>query len=95
MIVLYYKCHRINFNRGVSYICFSDLIKNKKAAINSINKKDNKSFQYAITVALNYEEIKEDPQRITKIKSFINKYNWQRINYLSEKKNISCLCFKT
>ena len=27
------------------------------------------------TVALNHEEIKEDPQKITKIKSFINKYN--------------------
>ena len=27
----------------------------------------------------------KDPQRITKIKPFINKYNWQRINYPSEK----------
>ena len=77
--------NRINFNRGGSYIDFSDLIKNKKTAINPINKKDNKSFQYATTVALNYEEIKGDRQRITKIKPFINKFNCQRINYLSEK----------
>ena len=35
----------------------------------------NKCFQYAVTVALNYEEIKKDPQRITKTKSFINKNN--------------------
>ena len=34
---------------------------------------------------LNYEEIKKDPQRITKIKPFINKYNWEGINYPSEK----------
>ena len=34
---------------------------------------------------LNYEEIKKDQQRITKIKSFINKYNWKEINFLSEK----------
>ena len=27
-------------------------------------------FQYAITVALNHEEIKKDSQRITKIKPF-------------------------
>ena len=53
----------------------------KKAIINPINKKDNKCFQYAITVALNYEEIKKGPQRITKIKPFINKYNWKGINF--------------
>ena len=28
---------------------------------------------------------KKDPQRITKIKSFINKYNWEGVNYPSEK----------
>ena len=27
--------------------------------------------------ALNHEEIKKDPQRITKNKPFINKYNWK------------------
>ena len=61
-----------------------DWIKNKKAARNSIKKKD-KCFQYAVAVALNYEEIKKDPKRITKIKPFINKYNWEEINFLSEK----------
>ena len=49
--------------------------------INPINKKDNKCFQYAITVALNYDEIKKDLQRITTIKPFINKYNWKGINF--------------
>ena len=34
---------------------------------------------------LNYEKIKRDPQRITKVKPFLNKYNWEGINYLSEK----------
>ena len=34
---------------------------------------------------LNYEEIKKDPQRITKIKPFINKYNWEGINFPSQK----------
>ena len=36
-------------------------------------------------VTLNYEEIKRDPQRITNTKPFINKYNWEGINYPSEK----------
>ena len=62
-----------------------DWIKNKKATINAINKEDNKDFQHSVRVALNYEEIKKDPQRITKIKPFINKYNWERINSPSEK----------
>ena len=83
--LLYYKCHKINVTRGESYINSPYWIKNKKTTINPINKKDNKSFQYAVTVALNYEEIKKDLQRITKIKPFVNKYNWEGINFPLEK----------
>ena len=59
--------------------------KNQKATINSINKKDNKCFQYTVTVALNHKEIRKYPQRKTKIKPFLNKYNWERIKFPSEK----------
>ena len=83
--LLYYKCHKINPNCGGSYIDSPDCIKSKKAKINPIDKKDNKCFQYALTVALKYEEIKKDLQRITKIKSFINKYNWKGINFPTKK----------
>ena len=83
--VLYYKCHKINPNCGGSYIDSRDWIKNKKAAINPINKKDNKCFQCAVTVALNHAEIKKYLQRITKNKLFINKCNWERINFSSGK----------
>ena len=41
-------------------------------------------FQYATTVALNYEEIESHPERVSSIKSFRNKYNWERINYPSK-----------
>ena len=60
---------------------------NKEEKIHPINKKDKKCFQYAVTVALNHEEIKKkkDPQRITKIKPFVNKYNWEGITFPSEK----------
>ena len=64
--LLYYKCHKINPNRGGSYIDSPDWIKNKKAKINPINKKD-KCFQYVVRVALNYDEIKNDLQRMTKL----------------------------
>ena len=65
--LLYYKCHNINPNRDGSYTDSPDWIKSKKAPINNINKKDNKYFQYAVTVALNHEKIKKDLQRLTKI----------------------------
>ena len=55
--LLYYKCHKISFKLGGSYIDSPDCIKDKRATINPTNKKDNKCFQYAITVALNHEEI--------------------------------------
>ena len=81
--LLYYKCHKININCGGSYINSPDWIKNKNATINPICYNN----QYAITIVLNSKEIKKDPQRITKIKPFINKYNWEGINYPSEKDN--------
>ena len=82
---MYYKWHKINPTCSGSYKDSPDWIKNKETTINAINKKDNKYFQYAIPVASNYEEIKKDPQRITKIKPFINKYNWEGINFPSQK----------
>ena len=75
--LLYCKCHKIDLNCGGSYVDSLDWIKNKKATINLINKKDNKCFQYAVTVAPNLEEIKKDPQKINKIKPFRSKYNWK------------------
>ena len=66
--LLYHKSHKINFKQGGSYIDFRDWINNKKATINLINEKDNKCFQYAITVTLDHEIIEEHPERITKIK---------------------------
>ena len=47
--LMYYKCDKINPNRGGSYVDSPKWIKNKKAAINDINKK------YRVT--LNHEEI--------------------------------------
>ena len=56
---MYHKYHRINPNRGGSYIDSPDWIKNKKAAINPINKKDRKEInlkklkQNDVTIAHN------------------------------------------
>ena len=74
-----------NENLVGPYLDSPDWIKNKKATLNPINKKDNSCFQYPVPVALNHEESKKDPQRITKIKPFINRYNWGGINFPSKK----------
>ena len=57
--LLCYQFQKTYFQRGESYTDSLDLIKNKKAIINSINKKDNKCLQYSVTVALNHKEIKK------------------------------------
>ena len=53
--LMYYKCHKVNFGLGVSYIDYPDWIEKKKATINPKNKY-NKCFQYTVTVALRYVE---------------------------------------
>ena len=72
--LLHYICHKINLNFGGSYTDSPDCIKHKKAKINSINY-DGKCFQYIATGALNYNKIGQNPQRISKIKPFIETYN--------------------
>ena len=57
--LLYYKFHKINPNRGGSYIDSYDVIKIKKATINPINKKIMLSMR--CKVVLNHEEIKKYP----------------------------------
>ena len=80
---LYYKCHRINFNCDGSYIDFFDWIKNKKTTINSISKKYNNHCDSGVKLWRN----NKDPKRITKIKPFLNKYDWEGMHFPSEKDN--------
>ena len=44
-------------------------------------------MQYSITVALHHQEIKKNPQRIYKLKPFINNYNWKDIKFPSHSKD--------
>ena len=48
----------------------------KEAVINGYN-----DFQNALDDALNYQNIEKDPQRISKLKPYINKYNWEGIDF--------------
>ena len=84
-------CYNLNkISRGGSYKESPKCLKNKNEIINPKNN-DDKCFQYALTVALNYEQIKKDPLRISfadpQKKSFINQYIWKERNFPSHQKD--------
>ena len=79
--VLYCNLNKVRLSRGGSYIDSPKWVKSKKATINPQNKKNDRCFQYAVTVALNHEQIKDHPERISKIKPFIDKYDWKKIDF--------------
>ena len=54
-------------------------LQGKKETI--IINNNNNNFQNALDDALNYQTIEKDPQRISKLKPYINKYNWEGINF--------------
>ena len=84
--LLYYDFNKISLNRGGSYIDSPEWIKNKKSTINPKNN-DYKCFQYAVTVLLNHDKINRDLQRVSKIKPFIDQYNWNDIDFPSTGKD--------
>ena len=86
MVLIFCTMILISLNRGGSYIDSPQWLKNKKSTINPKNN-DHKCFQYAVTLALNVDKIKRDPQRISKIKPFIEQYNWKDIDFPATSKD--------
>ena len=82
----YYDFNKTNINRGGSYIDSLQWLKNKKSTINPKNN-DAKCFQYAVTLSLNLISTDNHPERISKIKPFINKYNWKDIDFPAKSKD--------
>ena len=76
----YYDFNKTSINRDGLYIDSPQWLKNKKSTINPKNN-DDKCFQYAGTLALNLNSIDNYPERISKIKPFINKNNWKDIDF--------------
>ena len=73
--------HNIKLKRRSSYINSPKWILDKNATINPKSLKDNNCFQYPIIAALHHQEINDHPDRITKLKSFINNYNCKDIDF--------------
>ena len=85
--LLEYHLHKTSLNRGSSYIKSPDWLRNKGATINPKNTEDNECFKYAIIAALHHQEIRRNPQRISKLKPFIDNYNWKDIEFPSHSKD--------
>ena len=85
--LLYHNLQKISLNRkGSSYIDSPKQLKNNKPTINPKND-DNNCFQYASTAALSYQNIKSQPETISNLKPYINKYDWKEIDFLSKQKD--------
>ena len=56
---------------------FPKCIRNEKVTI-SPEKNNDKCFQYAATIPLNYQIIKKNQERISSMNPFINQYNWKK-----------------
>ena len=61
----------------------SEWLRSKKE---SITNGDN-CFQNALNDSLDYQRIKKHPQKISKLKSYINQYKWKGIKFPSDKKD--------
>ena len=87
--LLEYHLNKIILNRDRSYIKSPEWIKNKGVTINPKNTNYNNCLQYAIIAALNYQNLDHHPERISKLKPFINNYNWKSINFPTGHKDYS------
>ena len=76
----YYDFNKTSIYRGGTHIDSPKWLKDKKSTVNPKNN-DDKCFQYAVTLALNLDNIEKNPQRISKIKLFIDQYNWKDIDF--------------
>ena len=69
--LLSYHIHKTSLKRGNSYIKSPEWIANKKSTINP-KKEDNRCFEYSIVVALHHKEIKNHPERISRIHHYFS-----------------------
>ena len=68
--------------KHLSELNSSGWLKAKKEAIIDNNSTDNDNdFEDALDDALNYQTTEKSPERISKLKHYINKYNWEGINF--------------
>ena len=76
----YYNLNKTGIYRCGSYIDSPKWLKDKKSTINPKNN-DHKCFQYAATLSLNFDNINNHPEKLSKIRPFIDQCNWKDIDF--------------
>ena len=76
----YYNFSKTSIYRGGSYTDSPKWLKDKTSTVNPKNN-DHKCFQYVSTLALNFDNINNHPEKISKIRPFIDQYNWKDIDF--------------
>ena len=61
--------HRLNLTRGSSYVSLPDWLMKKKAIINPKNS-DMESFKWAVIATMKWEEIGNNPERVSKLRRY-------------------------
>ena len=85
--------HRLNLMRGLSYFPLPDWLAKKKVIINPLNE-DQECFKWALIVALRWEDIDRNPQRISKLKKFEANFDWSGIGFLVSFRDIKGFEFR-
>ena len=80
VVLLKYKLHKISLRRGGSYIDSPKWVKNKHGTTNSKNE-DDKCIIYATIASLNHDKIDNHPERISKLRPYINDYSWHGLEF--------------
>ena len=85
--------HRLNLTRGSSYLPLPDWLASKKAIINPKDV-DQECFKWAVIAASRWEDINNNPERISKLRKFERNFDWSGIGFLVSFKDISKFEFR-
>ena len=85
--------HQLNLTRGSSYLPLPNCLARKKAIINPKNE-DQECFKWAVIAASRWEEINDNPERISKLKRFEKDFDWSGIEFPVSVKDIKKFEFR-
>ena len=85
--------HQLNLTRGSSYFPLPNWLAKNKAIINPKNE-DKECFKWAVIAASRWEEINNNPERISKLKRFEKDFDWSGIEFPVSFKDITKFEFR-
>ena len=71
--------HQLNLTRGSSYLPLPDWLVRKRAVVNPHNENDEECFKWSIIAS--EAPLMRNPQRISKLEKFADKYDWSGLEY--------------